>query len=84
MLQAYGICVILIFPRHTLFFEDHIVEFIPNALLTPEEFSRAKDEAILGNTLSVDYLTSRMIILVPDDGWYTFTRISTDFQSVCM
>jgi len=52
------------------------VPYIPNALLTPEEFATRSDEAIIGYTQGESFLTSRAIILMPDDGWYTFTRKS--------
>ena len=57
-----------------------MAEYIPNVLLTPGEFSGRNNEARLGDTTSADYLTSRMVVLVPDNGWYAFTRISTDFS----
>ncbi|MCL2398687.1 MAG: methyl-accepting chemotaxis protein [Defluviitaleaceae bacterium] len=54
--------------------------FIPNALLLPEEFAEREAEAILGNPRIEDFLTSRMQILVPDDGWYTFSRPSIAYS----
>ena len=56
-------------------------EYIPNALLTPAEFSAHEDEARPGaSPLAEPTGTSRLRILLPDDGWYTFTRISIDFS----
>jgi hypothetical protein len=56
------------------------VEYIPNALLTPKEFAAREDEAVIGATDRETCLTSRIHILVPDDGHYTFTRLSIDFS----
>jgi signal transduction histidine kinase len=56
------------------------VEHIPNALLTPQEFAAHEGEATLGFALTENqYATSRIRILVPDDRYYTLSRISTDF-----
>ena len=52
------------------------VAFIPNALLSPREFADREGEAMLGDTRGEQFLTSRLRILVPDDGWYTFTRMA--------
>ncbi|MCL2420943.1 MAG: hypothetical protein FWD03_03720, partial [Defluviitaleaceae bacterium] len=52
------------------------VVYIPNALLTPEEFAARSGEVILGNTANINFLTSRVLILVPNDMWYSFTRDS--------
>ncbi|MCL2200256.1 MAG: hypothetical protein FWB80_15200, partial [Defluviitaleaceae bacterium] len=51
--------------------------YIPNALLTPEEFAARSNEAIthsIGSVIDVNFLTSRDIILLPYDVWFTFTR----------
>jgi len=56
------------------------VEFISNALLNPEEFASREDEAVFGFTRGEMFLTSRMRILVPSDGWYTFSRPSLDYS----
>ena len=58
------------------------MRYIPNALLTPEEFSARYDEALthyIGSVVDVDFLTSRDIILLRDDAWYTFARRSTTY-----
>ena len=49
-------------------------EFIPNVLLTPDQFAQRAEEAIIASPRDPFNLTSRLTILVPDDGWYTFTR----------
>jgi len=49
-------------------------EFIPNALLLPEDFADREGEAILADPRGEQFLTSRLRIQVPDDGWYSFTR----------
>ena len=57
------------------------IEVIPNALLTPEEYTGfVNDAVIIDNAGTLDYYTSRMRILVPDDGWYTFARKSADYS----
>jgi len=56
--------------------------YIPNALLTPEEFAARSNEAIthsIGSVIDVNFLTSRDIILLPYDVWFTFTRRSTTY-----
>ena len=56
--------------------------YIPNALLTPTEFAARSGEivfSIVGDTISENYLTSRDIILLPGDGWFTFSRRSTTY-----
>lgn len=56
------------------------VEYIPNALLTPEEFDACQEEAVFVKSFTTDkYMTTRIKILVPD-GWYTLTRVSIDFS----
>lgn len=57
------------------------VEYIPNALLTPNEYEKRKGEAVLTDDLiTEDYATSRMILKMPNDGWYTFSRTSIDYS----
>ncbi|MCL2386489.1 MAG: methyl-accepting chemotaxis protein [Defluviitaleaceae bacterium] len=63
------------FANYNVRFEGE-TKFIPNALLTPEEFAAREDEAIFGDPRDEDFVTSRLIILLPEDGWYTFTRVS--------
>ncbi len=56
------------------------VEYIPNALLTPEEFAQREDDIVLGNAFeTAQYATSRFYIIVPD-GYYTLARRSPDFS----
>ncbi|MCL2763944.1 MAG: 7TM-DISM domain-containing protein [Treponema sp.] len=55
------------------------VEFIPNVLLTPDEFTARENESIAGFPAEkADFSTSRIRLLVPE-GNYTFSRISTDY-----
>ena len=56
------------------------VEFIPGALLTPEEFAARADEIIVGSAQigsGNSFATSRVRLLMPGDGHYTFSRMST-------
>ena len=58
-------------------------EFIPYALLTPEEFIAREDEVRIGFTdigVNYPYATSRLRLIMPGDGHYTFTRISTHWN----
>lgn len=56
------------------------VQYIPNALLTPEEFEAREDEAVAGYPEEAgQYATSRIRILLPDDEYYTFSVRSIDF-----
>ena len=56
------------------------VEFIPGALITPEEFAGRENEAVLGfPPETASFATSRVRIFLPDGGYYTFSRISSDF-----
>ena len=59
---------------------DGYAPFIQNALLNPSEFAQRKDEAVLTSPRGERFLTSRLIVLVPCDGIYTFTRPSIDFS----
>lgn len=67
------------------------VEYIANALLTPEEFSARETEAEVGyprghelydisQYVDSQYATSRIRILLPDNGYYTFTRRSIGYS----
>lgn len=59
---------------------DGPVEYIPDALLTPEGFLEREDEAVVGYPEDVSqYATSRIRILLPDDGYYTFFCRSIDY-----
>jgi len=56
------------------------VAYIPNALLTPEEFEDLKHETVYGYPEdTAQYATSRMRVLVPD-GYYAFSSLSVDFS----
>jgi len=57
------------------------VAYIPNALLTPEEFEARGHEAVYGHPEenNIQYATSRMRILIPD-GWYAVYMLSVDFS----
>lgn len=58
------------------------VEYIPNALLTPEEFDARSDEAVLGHP-QTDHpsttVTSRSRVLLPDGCTYAIAGKSVDF-----
>ena len=54
--------------------------FIPNALLTPSEFSKRQGETLLASPRGEQFLTSRLIVLVPNSGFFTFTRPSIDYS----
>lgn len=59
------------------------VEYIPNALLTPEEFEARSDEILLGNPQDVAaYSTSRIRVLLPDDTTYMLAGRSTDYSDI--
>ncbi|MCL2619583.1 MAG: ATP-binding protein [Defluviitaleaceae bacterium] len=53
---------------------------IDQTLLNPEEFAQRSDEAQRGSTFYLDFATSRMVLLVPDDTWFTFSRVSAHFS----
>ena len=56
------------------------VEYIPNALLNPDEFAEREGEARIGQPHDVSqYATSRLRLLMPDDGYYTFYGRSIDY-----
>lgn len=57
------------------------VEYIPDALLTPEEFEARSGEARLGRPQDngVQYCTSRMRILVPEGATYAVACRSIDY-----
>jgi len=67
-------------------FENHNVRlagyapFIPNALLTPEEFDARASEVVFGSTRAETHLTSRLRILVPENEWFSFSRASLDYS----
>lgn len=57
-------------------------EYIPDALLTPEQYAQREDEALLTDrAFPQQYGTSRIRILVPENGWYTLTRTSIDYST---
>ena len=57
------------------------VEYIPNALLTPEEFESRRDETQIGNPeQAASYSTSRIRILVPK-GVYGLMGYSSEYAS---
>ena len=59
-----------------------MVEVIPGALLTPKEFTQRQEDAVLLDVpFSEQYGTSRIRLLMPDNGWYTFTRTSMDYST---
>ena len=56
------------------------VEYIPNALLTPAEYKAREGEAVTGYPQDhCQYATSRMRILVPNNGYYFLYARSIDF-----
>jgi signal transduction histidine kinase len=59
---------------------DGSVEFIPDALLTPEEFDARAVEIQTGRPQDVSNVaTSRVRLVFPDDGAYMLTETSIDF-----
>lgn len=56
------------------------VEYIPDALLTPEEFDERSGEAQIGTIDDNPVNTARLRILVPDDGIYMLAMGSVDFS----
>ncbi|MCL2605444.1 MAG: GGDEF domain-containing protein [Defluviitaleaceae bacterium] len=64
--------------RHNVRFEGDI-SYIPDALLCPVEFARREHEAVTGIVNRERAATSRLTILLPDDGWYTLSRPSLYF-----
>lgn len=57
------------------------VEFIPNALLTPDEFEARAEEIQYGKPAQVsEYATSRIRILLPDDHHFMVAGRSIDFS----
>ena len=59
---------------------DGYAPFIPNALLTPSEFALREDQAIQTSPRSERFLTSRLVVLVPCNGFYTFSKPSIDYS----
>lgn len=57
------------------------VEFIPGALLTPQEFAQRENEAQLGAADADPVNTSRIRILVPDEGVYMLAMFSVDYSA---
>jgi len=56
------------------------VEYILDALLTPTEFAAREDEALFGEAaLDSQNITSRTLIFLPDNGYYTFYRKSIGY-----
>lgn len=56
------------------------VEYIPDALLTPEEFEARSDEIQIGDPRdTAEYATSRIRLIVPDGVTYTISRRSSDY-----
>ncbi|MDR1539971.1 MAG: sensor histidine kinase [Clostridiales bacterium] len=56
------------------------VEFIPEALLTPEAFAARESEVQIGDPEAVSqFATSRMRALMPDDGYYALMGRSIDY-----
>ena len=57
------------------------VEYIPNALLTPAEFKAREAEVKTGLPQDESrYNTSRITLLMPDNGYYTFYERSIDYS----
>ena len=67
-----------LFTENDVYWISGPVEYIPNALLTPEEFAAREGEARIGYPHS-QYATSRMRVLLPDDGYYAFSGRSVDY-----
>jgi len=59
-----------------------VVEYIPNKLLTPDEFDAwvNENEASFGWVDHYSFSTSRVRIYVEDGKWYTFFRNSIDYS----
>jgi len=59
-----------------------VVEYIPNKLLNPDEFSSwaSRNEAFFGGVGGYSFVTSRIRIYVEDGKWYTFSRYSIDYS----
>ena len=56
------------------------VEYIPNALLTPAEFTAREGETLLGEAqLDSQFVTSRIRVLLPNNGYYSFYRKSVGY-----
>ena len=57
-------------------------EFIHEELLTPQEFEARESEIVVGHVITrYRYSTSRIRLLMPEDGYFTFTRVSAEFAS---
>lgn len=58
------------------------IEYIPNELLTPEEFNIKKDKAIIEDlTKLITCSTRRIRILLPDNNYYAFSHINNNFAT---
>jgi len=59
-----------------------VVEYIPNKLLSPDEFSSwaSQNETFFGGAGRYSFVTSRIRIYVEDGKWYTFSRYSIDYS----
>lgn len=55
------------------------VEYIPGALLTPEEFANRSDEILVGTAGAEPFCTSRIRILLPDGATYMVAGVSVDY-----
>ena len=55
------------------------VEYVPNQLLTPEEFALSDDIIVGAVPTGTKYLTSRVRVKVADDRLYSFSRYSPDY-----
>lgn len=57
------------------------VEYIPNALLNPVQYRARQTETKLSDeAFPEQYGTSRILLKMPDDGWYTLSRVSIDYS----
>lgn len=51
------------------------VEHIPGVLLAPEEFDYFLDQVQFGETKGIEISTSRLRVVFPNEGWYTFSSL---------
>ena len=66
------------FTESTSLYAFGYIEYIENALLDPDEFKLREGEALLGWP-EAEFFTSRVRLVVPDAGYYSFYRGSVDF-----